>query len=95
MKTYKAIKPEHLSENDEAIDLVNINDENDVIMAAPDNFQVGEILTEDQIEVKECNYVDEQGTGTAPFAFKILTDEQACEAQDSARYEDSLLYGGK
>ena len=75
MKTYKAIKPEHLSENDEAIDLVNINDENDVIMAAPNQFEVGEILTEDQIEVKECNYVDEQGTGTAPFAFRIYTDE--------------------
>lgn len=72
MKTYKAIKPEHLSENDEAIDLVNIKDENDVIMAAPDNFKIGEILTEDQIEIKECNYVDEQGTGTALFAFKKL-----------------------
>ena len=72
MKTYKAIKPKHLSENDEAIDLVNIKDENDVIMAAPDNFKIGEILTEDQIEVKECNYVDEQGTGTALFAFKKL-----------------------
>jgi hypothetical protein len=65
MKTYKALKIE-----DDVMDLVNIEDDTDTIMAAPDDFENGEVVTEEQIILKECNYVDEQGVGTGMFAFK-------------------------
>ena len=54
------------------INLVNLEDENDIIMAAPDEFEIGEIVNEDNLILKECNYVDEQGTGSGLFAFKVV-----------------------
>lgn len=69
MKQYRAVQVE--PENDECIDLVNIEDEDDRMMADPDSFIIGEVYTEDQIEMHDCDYVDEQGVGNAPFAFLV------------------------
>jgi hypothetical protein len=59
-------------ENTDVRDLVNINDENDRILANPNDFyKVGEIVTEDDFELIEANYIDEQGNlGTAEFAYR-------------------------
>ena len=55
----------------EARDLVNVDDDSDRFMANPDDFdKVGEIIDENSFELQDCNYVDEQGVGTAPFAFR-------------------------
>jgi hypothetical protein len=52
-------------------DLVNVNDPDDRILANPDDFNVvGEIVTEHDFRLEEANYVDEQGVGTAFFAFR-------------------------
>ena len=81
MKTYKVeleifINEEDGSEytNPEVMNLVNVDDERDSISAAPYEFEEGEVVTEDDIYLEECNYVDEQGTGTMEFAFKKSDD---------------------
>ena len=56
--------------NPEVIDLVNVDDESDRIMCAPDDFEVGEIVREGEFTLEEANYVDEQCYGTGLFAFK-------------------------
>lgn len=76
MKTYKAELVEFLDENgnpyfSEAMDLVNVEDNEDRLYADPDSFTVGELVTEDQIYIKPCSYVDEDNYGTCDFAFKI------------------------
>jgi len=56
------------------INLVCLNDEEDIIMAAPDQFQVGEKVTDTEFYTKRCNYVDDQGFHTGLFAFKVSTE---------------------
>lgn len=56
--------------NPEVMDLVNVDDESDRIMCAPDEFEVGEIVREGEFTLEEANYVDEQCYGTGLFAFK-------------------------
>jgi len=81
MKKYKVVQPvviridgmgiEEEIEVYEALDLVNINDSSDKIMAAPDEFFVGSIISEDEFYMDSHSYIDEQGNlGTADFAFK-------------------------
>ena len=72
MNEFKAVLVvfENGETNPEVLDLVNINDESDRIMAAPDEFQVNEIISENDIILKECNMVDDHGFGTGIFAFK-------------------------
>ena len=66
MKTFKVC----IFSGTDVVDLININDETDIIPGAPDEFIDGEILTEDEITLKENNFVDDQGVGTMMFAFK-------------------------
>jgi len=54
----------------DVVDLINVNDESDTIPGAPDEFVDGEIVSEDEIILKENSYVDDQGVGTMLFAFK-------------------------
>ena len=58
-------------DNDEAIDLVNVIDEHDRIMAAPDEFIVGWLYDEDAFVIKDADYVDDNGVGHAPFAYNV------------------------
>jgi hypothetical protein len=89
MKTFKAVQEFNSGEPMQdlesfVINLVNIDDENDVIMSAPDEFKIGEIVSEENIILKECNYVDEQGSGTGLFAFKVVKGNRyyRCEFTD-------------
>ena len=66
MKTFKVC----IEKGTDVVDLININDETDIIPGAPDEFVDGEILTEDQITLKENSFVDDEGVGTMMFAFK-------------------------
>ena len=54
----------------DVVDLINVDDETDIIPGAPDEFVDGEIVGEDEIILKENNFVDDQGVGTMMFAFK-------------------------
>lgn len=79
MKTYRAtlvVFEDELNETftGEAMDLVNIDDETDRIMADPDSFTVGELVTEDKIYLEPRAYVDENNYGTCFFAFKKEED---------------------
>jgi hypothetical protein len=56
--------------NPEVMDLVNVNDLTDRIMAAPDEFNVGEIVNENEFYLDEAMMVDEQYYGKGTFAFK-------------------------
>lgn len=82
MKTYRVIRPEFIRinelgieesiDNDGILDLVNIEDDQDRILANPDDFFEGQEFWEDEFRVEECSYIDEQGNlGTTPFAFKL------------------------
>ena len=53
----------------DCIDLVNVNDKDDRIMANPDDFIVGKTYDESEFHLEERNYTYEDGYGTAPFAF--------------------------
>jgi len=53
------------------INLVSLNDPTDIIWAATDEFVVGEKVNDTEFYTKRCNYVDDQGMGTALFAFKV------------------------
>ena len=72
MKKFKVILAvfENGETNPEVLDLVNINDESDRIMAAPDEFIEGEIVSDYDISLEECNMVDDHCFGTGIFAFK-------------------------
>ena len=72
MAKFKAVLAvfENGETNSEVLDLVNINDESDRIMAAPDEFIEGEIVSENDIILEECNMVDDHCFGTGIFAFK-------------------------
>jgi hypothetical protein len=69
MKQYKVVQVE--PDNDECIDLVNVEDEDDRMMADPDSFKIGETVSEAQIEIHKVKYVDEQGVGTGFMAFRV------------------------
>jgi hypothetical protein len=81
IKRYKVVQPDLIDPdaplgNQEPIDndlrdLVNVNDDSDRFMASPDDFpDIGEIINEDDFELVDVNYVDDQGVGTADFAFR-------------------------
>lgn len=67
MKKYKVVVSQ---DNEDLRDLVNINDNTDTIPIAPDNFNAGDIVTEDDFFLEDSNYVDENGAGTMLFAFE-------------------------
>lgn len=73
MKTYevKLTEFEGGETNPEVMELVNVADPTDIIMAAPDEFEVGEIVRDDEFYFDEAMMVDEQGYGSGLFAFKI------------------------
>lgn len=73
MKTYKATLTDFGTGyfNPEVMDLINVDDATDKIMAAPDEFTEGEIVTEEQIRIEYCAMVDDQCYGGGDFAFKI------------------------
>lgn len=56
----------------EIMDLINTNDESDSIPAAPDEFKDGEIISEDDIEMKDNSYVDDETYGSMLFAFRKI-----------------------
>ena len=56
----------------DVLDLVNINDPTDRIMAGEFEFTTGEIVNEGDFILYECKYVDDQGYHTGTFAFKKL-----------------------
>ncbi len=72
MKNYEVILTvfENGETNPEVMDLVNVNDSTDRIMAAPDEFSVGEIVNENEFYLDEAMMVNEQGYGKGTFAFK-------------------------
>ena len=72
MKTYhvELVVFEDGETNPEVMNLVNVNDTTDVIMVAPDEFKVGEIVTENNFYLEEVMMVDEQYYGKGTFAFK-------------------------
>jgi hypothetical protein len=72
MKNYQVVLTvfENGETNPEVMDLVNVNDLTDRIMAAPDEFNVGEIVNENEFYLDEAMMVDEQYYGKGTFAFK-------------------------
>lgn len=80
MKTYKVVLA--VFENGETypdvMDLVNVEDPDDRIMCATDEFVVGEIVTENDFFMQDSQYVDEESFGVAPFAFKNMTEQEIC-----------------
>ena len=58
-------------ENPEAMDLVNVIDESDIIMAAPDEFFLGEIVSEGDIYLERHSYVYDDGVSSGQFAFRV------------------------
>jgi hypothetical protein len=54
----------------DVIDLVNVENENETIMANPDDFTIGDFVTEEDFFLKEISYVDDQGTGRGMMAFR-------------------------
>lgn len=69
MKQYR-VELAFPGQNENAVNLVNVNDPDDVIMGAEDEFFVGDLVFEDQFEMKSHSYVNEQSAGSAYFAFK-------------------------
>lgn len=67
MKQYKVTS---INENLEVMDLVNIEDTSDRIMCAPDEFNLGETINENEFYIDRCNYVDDHTFGSGDFAFK-------------------------
>jgi len=81
MKKYKVVQPIMINPNEplgiqedmniEARDLVNVEDPEDRYMANPDDFEtIDEIISEDEFYTEDCQYVDDQSVGSAPFAFR-------------------------
>ena len=65
MKKYKVVKVDYGQ-----FVLINIKDNQDWYWVAKDQeFKEGEIIGEDEFELKECMFVDDEGYGKAPFAF--------------------------
>lgn len=72
MKKYKVVLAifEDGTSSADVIDLVNVDDEGDRIMADPDSFYVDDIITEKDFFTKNVTIVNEQFTGSASMAFK-------------------------
>jgi len=72
VKTYKVVLtpfPDGQT-NPDVLELENLKDINDYVPCAPDNFIVGEIVSENEIELVEANFVDDNGVGVGMFAVK-------------------------
>ncbi len=69
MKNYK-VDFADFGNDPEILDLVNILDDNDRIMLAPNEFFIGEEVKETDIYTKECGYTYTEGVTTGKFAFK-------------------------
>ncbi len=74
MKTYKATRVITEEPTPEVIlDLINVEDESDRIMCAPDEFTEGDIVTELDITCEENMYIDADGNcGTGLFAYNSV-----------------------
>ena len=74
MIKYKVIKDPSLERYDissnEILTLVNIEDNYDRIMAAPDEFTLNEIVGENEIDIETRQYTDDHGFHTGWFAYK-------------------------
>ena len=72
MKKYKVVLAifEDGTSSADVIDLVNVDDEEDRLMADPDSFYVDDIITEKDFVMKNVTIVNEQYCGSAPMAFK-------------------------
>jgi hypothetical protein len=70
-KVYRAELAYPDNDIEDAIDLVNVIDEHDRIMAAPNEFFVGSLYDEDTFVIKDADYVDDNGVGHAPFVFNV------------------------
>jgi len=73
MKKYKVVyhEFENGKEYDDILDLVNVNNDSERLMAAPDEFYLDEVIEEDNIVMKYNNYIDENGNyGKAQFAHR-------------------------
>ena len=76
MVKYKVIQDPAVSadnawdENNEVLTLINIEDNTEKIMAAPDEFTLNEIVGEDEIDIETRQYTDDQGFHTGWFAYK-------------------------
>lgn len=71
MKQYKVVLVDLDGETSaDVIDLVNVSNDADRIMADPDSFYVGDIVTEDQFYLKEVPIVNEQSYYRGILAFK-------------------------
>lgn len=68
MALYKCVSAE-IFENDEAINVVNVDDEKDWYPADPDSLVEGNYYSEAQLEFKNAPYVYDNGVGNAVFAF--------------------------
>jgi hypothetical protein len=58
------------STNPNAKELVNVQDSSDRILCHPNAFSVGDIITEFDFHLEECNIAEEYCTGNALFAFE-------------------------
>jgi hypothetical protein len=76
MKTYhvELVVFEDGETNPEVMNLVNIEDPSDVIMAAPDEFINGEIVKENEFYLDEAMMVDDYSYGNGTFAFKKIIE---------------------
>ena len=72
MKRYRVVKA--FEQNPDAVNLVNVEDPDDIIMGAEDEFFIGDVIYEDEIEMRSHSYVDDDNAGTALFAFKKQPD---------------------
>ena len=76
MVKYKVIQDPAVSadnawdDNNEVLTLVNIEDNTEKIMAAPDEFTFNEIVGENEIDIETRQYTDDQGFHTGWFAYK-------------------------
>ena len=69
MVKYKVIQDPAVGDN-EILTLVNVEDNTEQIMAAPDEFTLNEIVGEDEIDIETRQYTDDQGFHTGWFAYK-------------------------
>ena len=66
---YKVINVNPNKEERPLLSLVNVQDESDQIFCADDSWTEGDLVEEDGFYTEVCNYVDDQGLGSADFAF--------------------------
>jgi hypothetical protein len=72
MKKYRVEKVEiHEDYYSDVLDLVNVKDPNDRYLCAEDEFVEGDVINDNEFTTEVCQYTDEHGFGSAPFAFKV------------------------